>query len=376
LAVVLLGVAVVLSWWCPLAVRAAQQQRLKEIESRLQQTRRQVAEVARREGSLLDELNAAARLEAGLKKEGKRLAAKITTLEQEIAATRKKLERIEHRLAGLHRRFAARLRARYRMRPLHVVAVLSSPRTMTEKMRQLTYLRAVLQADRADIAAYDELYRRQKMAADELDLRQAELDRTREQQLRQLAALKESVAKKQSLLYNIREKKEYYQSLAAELEAAATELKRIALARRKASRAPQGSLEEHRGRLPMPAKGVVVRFFGRHRDRRFNTVTESRGIDIQAPPGTEVHSVFAGTVIFADWLRGYGNLVIVDHGEGYYTVYAHLQEMLVAVDRKLGQHEVLGLVGDTDSLAGPRLHFEIRRHGSPLDPLEWVSPMG
>jgi septal ring factor EnvC (AmiA/AmiB activator) len=247
---------------------------------------------------------------------------------------------------------------------------------MTEKMRQLTYLRAVLQADRADIAAYDELYRRQKMAADELDLRQAELDRTREQQLRQLAALKESVAKKQSLLYNIREKKEYYQSLAAELEAAATELKRIALARRKASRAPQGSLEEHRGRLPMPAKGVVVRFFGRHRDRRFNTVTESRGIDIQAPPGTEVHSVFAGTVIFADWLRGYGNLVIVDHGEGYYTVYAHLQEMLVAVDRKLGQHEVLGLVGDTDSLAGPRLHFEIRRHGSPLDPLEWVSPMG
>lgn len=358
------------------AARAAAEQQLEDIETRLRETRGEVDAVSRREGSLLDELHAASGRERELTAETQRLAARIAALEADVAANRGELERLDARLAGRRRAFSARLRARYLMRPLHVVAALSSPLTLTEKMRQLTYLQALLQADSEEIADYTDLLRRREESMVGLDRRRGELVGVRERQCEQLAALKESVAKKQRLLYNIRERKEYYQSLAAELEAAAAALKRIVEAHRVPPTAPPGSLADHQGRLPMPADGTVVRFFGRHRDRRFNTVTESRGIDIRAPAGAEVRAVFAGTVIFADRLRGYGNLVIVDHGEGFYSVYAHLQEMRVAVDRKLGQHEVLGLVGDTDSLAGTVLHFEIRRHGSPLDPLEWVSPMG
>jgi murein DD-endopeptidase MepM/ murein hydrolase activator NlpD len=103
-------------------------------------------------------------------------------------------------------------------------------------------------------------------------------------------------------------------------------------------------------------------------------VTPHPGIDLEAPEGSEVRPVFGGQVVFSDWFRGYGNTVIVDHGDGLLSIYAHLRELSQTVGAKVDPATVLGRSGSTGSLLGPRLYLEIREHGRPIDPLQWLHP--
>jgi septal ring factor EnvC (AmiA/AmiB activator) len=114
--------------------------------------------------------------------------------------------------------------------------------------------------------------------------------------------------------------------------------------------------------------------FGRVLNPRFKTVTVQNGIDIGAPAGAPVRAVAAGRVVHAGWFKGYGNLVIVDHGEGYHTLFAHLGAMQTAMGEEVDAGHALGTVGDSGSLKGPYLYFELRERGRPVDPRPWLSP--
>jgi murein hydrolase activator len=127
-----------------------------------------------------------------------------------------------------------------------------------------------------------------------------------------------------------------------------------------------------RGRLPLPAPGHIEAGFGKVLEPRFNTVTLRRGIDIRAPAGTPVRAVAPGTVAWTGWMRGYGNVVVLDHGDGYHSVVAHLQEVMRSPGGHVFEGDVLGTVGDTGSLEGPVLYFEIRRQGLAVDPAPWL----
>jgi septal ring factor EnvC (AmiA/AmiB activator) len=129
-----------------------------------------------------------------------------------------------------------------------------------------------------------------------------------------------------------------------------------------------GSLKGH---LSMPAKGEVIGGFGRHKHPEFNSYTVSNGISIAAPIGSDIHAVYDGQVIFADYFKGYGNMVIVDHGGGYFSLYAHASRILKKVGSPVGRNEIVASVGDTDSIKGALLYFEIRFQGKPVDPAPW-----
>lgn len=127
------------------------------------------------------------------------------------------------------------------------------------------------------------------------------------------------------------------------------------------------------GRLPAPVdSGQIDVPFGRRVDPRFRTVTINQGVDIRAKPGTAVKAIYPGQVAFADIFQGYGLLVILDHGGGYFSLYAHLQRFQVAKGDKVTQGQPVGTVGDTGSLKGPCLYFEIREGGKAADPEKWV----
>ncbi len=129
-----------------------------------------------------------------------------------------------------------------------------------------------------------------------------------------------------------------------------------------------------RGKLELPVRaGRIEVAFGKVVNPRFNTITVQKGLDIRAPPGTPVRAVAPGVVAWAGWLRGYGNVVVVDHGAGYHTLVAHLAESMRAVGARLSEGEVLGTVGDTGSLKGPYLYFEIRQRGLAVDPAGWLA---
>ncbi len=128
-----------------------------------------------------------------------------------------------------------------------------------------------------------------------------------------------------------------------------------------------------RGHLPLPVVGGLVEVgFGNVVNPRFNTVTVQKGLDIRARLGAKVLAVAEGTVAFSGWLKGYGNLVIIDHGGGYHSLYAHLAHSLVEAGNEVEEGEDIAAVGDTGSLKGAFLYFEIRKQGQAIDPATWI----
>jgi murein hydrolase activator len=158
-------------------------------------------------------------------------------------------------------------------------------------------------------------------------------------------------------------------SILAELSRSRAQLQAVASVLEEPEPAGFGAL---RGKLPLPAAGHVEVAFGKLVHPKFNTVTVQKGLDIRAPAGAPVKALAPATVAWTGWLGGYGNLVVLDHGGGYHTIYAHLAEMLRPVGARVFPGEVVATVGDTGSLKGAYLYFEVRRRGLAVDPMPWV----
>jgi septal ring factor EnvC (AmiA/AmiB activator) len=130
-----------------------------------------------------------------------------------------------------------------------------------------------------------------------------------------------------------------------------------------------GQFEKLRGRLRLPVRGDVVGRFGSPRGEGGSW----RGVFIRAGEGTTVHAVAPGKVVFADWLRGFGNLVIVDHGSQYLSIYGNNQSILKHVGDSISSGDVIANVGATGGQSESGLYFELRFRGAPFDPLKWTA---
>jgi septal ring factor EnvC (AmiA/AmiB activator) len=138
---------------------------------------------------------------------------------------------------------------------------------------------------------------------------------------------------------------------------------------------PQGSqFAQMRGRLPMPVAGeITARFGAPRRVEGAGTAPTWKGIFIRAPAGTGVRTVAVGQVVFADWLRGFGNLMVIDHGEGFLSVYGNNESLLRNVGDRVAVGDVVAAVGNTGGIEQTGLYFELRFQGRPFDPLRWVA---
>jgi murein hydrolase activator len=136
---------------------------------------------------------------------------------------------------------------------------------------------------------------------------------------------------------------------------------------------PSGHFDGLKGHLPWPTRGTIISHFGRERHPELNTITENLGIEIQARLGAPVTSVGDGIVQTITWQRGRGNIIIISHDDGYYTVYTHLLDIQVEELQVIKQGQIIGTVGDSGSLHGPILHFQIWKNTVNLDPEDWLA---
>ncbi len=124
--------------------------------------------------------------------------------------------------------------------------------------------------------------------------------------------------------------------------------------------------------LSLPVKGKIIERFGKIRNRKFGTYLKNNGITIKVKKGTKVKAFYDGTVVFADWFKSYGKLVIIDHKDGYFSFYAHLDSFSVKINQTVLKGDVIGKAGSTASLKGNILHFELWHKKKPLNPLKWI----
>jgi septal ring factor EnvC (AmiA/AmiB activator) len=138
--------------------------------------------------------------------------------------------------------------------------------------------------------------------------------------------------------------------------------------------APARPITASKGLLIFPVKGKIINLYGPYRHPRLNVQAFRSGIDIAAERGEPVRAVHAGTILYSGWFRGYGNVVIIDHGDHFYSVYAHLEDVFKTVENWVEAGDVIATAGDSGAMGAAGLYFELRHHDRPLDPMEWLRP--
>ncbi|MEJ5228239.1 peptidoglycan DD-metalloendopeptidase family protein [Thermodesulfovibrio sp.] len=184
---------------------------------------------------------------------------------------------------------------------------------------------------------------------------------------------------KERLLVKVRQDKESYEKRIKELEETARRLTRLLQETEKKEHRtgkteslPDTGFTKRRGTLLWPVSGSVVAHYGNQRDPVFNVPVFRSGIYIKASPGTSVKASAEGKVVYANYFKGYENLVIISHGDGYYTVYGNLDSMAVKEGSYVKEGQTIGTVSDKSNIDTSALYFELRYRGKPLNPEQWL----
>jgi septal ring factor EnvC (AmiA/AmiB activator) len=364
----------------------ANQEALGEVRRQLDEARERASAARRREVSLLAELEGIDRALSLKRAALQQFDRRIVQVEAELDALEGRRDRVVEDLVTQQAALSARLSTLARLATAPEAPPWAAGATTLARQRAVADLAGIARDDLDRLTRYD-------VTADRLAARQEAAARAR----RELVDLRSAVdaeraqvaaqaERRRALLAQAREDRATHERLAGELTEAARRLEALvrSLARRApAQRAvarvtplprpgPAVGLGRERGQLPWPTEGRVVTGFGPETHPRFGTETLRTGIDIEAPEGTPIRAVAAGTVAYRGWLKGYGNLLVLDHGDGYYTLYAHASQVLVDEGDQVKGGELIGRVGDTGSVEGPRLHFEVRYQSRAEDPQLWL----
>lgn len=379
------AVALGLAAWLLLggAARAAGDERAQELERlrrAIQASRERVADYERQQRGLLEAVEA-------LDQSAAYLAGEVTLAQRTAQRARTRLARIEAEAADLAQQLertkqAMRVRAvaLYQAGNAGTLRLLFTAGGLREFLSRVRALRVLLRHDAELIARYrsesQTLARVQEKARAEA-LAKSEAERALTGRSREFEAERAEKRKLASRLHGDRARE---RAALVELEKAARALEETLAnlgAESRGGPVPAGAgFAAHKGRLAPPVRGQVTQAFGRVVDADFGTQTFRAGIVFDAALGTPVRAVAPGVVRFAGWFRGYGQLVILDHGDRYFTVSGHLGELAVGVGDAIEAGQAIGAVGDTGSLAGARLYFEIRQGSEPLDPGDWLAASG
>ncbi len=362
---------------------AQQKKELDQLNKRIQFHSRELAQAQKKEKGYLRELST-------FDSRVQQTKEQIALLDLEIQKNKNELEQVSasiakqnERISALQEILAQRCVAIYKYGGAADLNVLLSAADLTE-LNNLTYLMNRLsREDEKNIEALEN----EKLAlkANELKLQQSseELAQRVKQRERDLAANKQSAARRRELLSRIEKEKQVHQAAMRESEEAQREvqkkisdyLRKKAEAQKNAGNkgAPKGSVLTHKGRFdwPVPDRRITSKF-GTRIHPKFKTKRQHTGIDIASASGTPIKTAGAGEVIFAGWMRGYGQVIIIDHGSNYATVYAHMSKILVDDGDIVKKGAVIGRVGQTGVATGPHLHFEVRVNGTARDPMKYL----
>ncbi len=347
-----------------------------------------LAAMQREVGRLTEELRGLEGKEAGIIGELERLAADLRLRETELEEVTLRLEELssaiethDQRLNELDsaqeerlRYLAFRLREIYKAGPEPGLRRLIAGDDVENYWKGLTYASFLSVRDAEIVADYREgvaLANRERAGLEaarrEVELAQEDLTRARN-----LAA--KAKTDRSSMLRRVRRDQTKTRQALDELNQASLALSNVVDSVAPPLETSSLDVRKFRGLLDWPARGVVSAAFGAKIHPRFKTQVPHPGLDIDAPMGSDIVSVFDGRIVFAEWMRGYGLTVIIDHGEGLLSIYAHAAVLTVAKDEQVRRGQTLGTVGETGSLRGPYLYFELRLDGEPTDPATWLRP--
>jgi septal ring factor EnvC (AmiA/AmiB activator) len=348
--------------------------RLRAMQAEIARLETETSRLARRERGVLGELE---RVRSELRLHEARLAE----VELRLESVDRGIEMRNVRVAELHsgqaeRRayLAVRVAQLYREGPSRMARIAIGGRDVEAYLGGLRYAAWLGARDSRVLAEFRVAESRLVEERRSLELESFRLDAVRDELAGAHESLQGARARQGRLLAELREDRVRREAAAGELRAAAEALNAVVDARAVVTAATRPDLARFRGLLDPPLEGRVLEGFGDVIHPRFKTRVPHPGIDFAADEGTPFRALFEGRVLYAAWLRGYGLTAILDHGHGAVSVYAHASALMVEEGEEVLGGQKLGYVGETGSLKGPYLYFELRIDGRPVDPAPWLRP--
>jgi septal ring factor EnvC (AmiA/AmiB activator) len=334
--------------------------RLEAVRAQAQSAARQLEEVNLELGLRNQELELASREEA-------RIDAEHQAIQTQIA---KLVPRLERQKTELRKRLGALYRLGG-LSYLRVLLTLESDRNPIEAVSMLSYL---VSRDSRAVSSFQSSRKVLASRQTELAGRMDELHRLRAEVEQRKRAVEVAARQQRAVVARLRTEESGASRQLAELEEKARRLQRLvdSLALQSSGTAAALDIRSVEGALAWPVEGKVFERFGRQRNPKFATFTINNGLKIEALPGTAVHAVFSGTVLFSQWFKGYGNLIILDHGNRVFSLYGNVKGSTVTVGERIATGQPIAGVGESEETSSGHLYFEIRHDNRPEDPQKWL----
>jgi len=358
---------------------------LEKVKNEINLLKKQIAKANIQSSSNLDHIKYIDQELSLLGKAKKLLKNEGNLLQRKVNFTRSDLDSRQLRLRKLKHNYALWVVDTYKYGRIRDISLLLNARSLNQAMIRAKYLQFFTEQEERLISNINNEIAKISHLNDELTVDLKSLNSSiKEKEKETLNYLAKKDQKKvlvsrlkwtsQNLSKKLKNKEDEYQKLYQII---------VALERKRKRREDQGDtspqytldskdFQKNKGKLPWPIKGKIIHKYGKQRDTQLKTTINNTGIDIRTRQGEKVSAVFTGVVTMITYLSGFGNTIILNHGDGYYSVYSHLDEVLVELDDLIGTAEVIGLAGDSGSLEGSKLHFALFADQRTENPQKWL----
>ena len=358
----------------------AMKKEMDDLRTKIRKTNTKEVTTAKRITNLDEEIALVSKLIQSLKNEEQKTKNRVQILEKEIKSKEEELELLKLR----YKQRVVNTYMRGRLSNLEKVLSSTSWRQAVYRTQYLKVISEIEQEMTKQIESLLIQISKQKLELESVLRNNLALKREKR---KQMSSLRKMRIKRKKELTRIRQDKNalanYIQEKSAGIKQLEGIIKKVLedkarFEREERIRQQQETLQTKsfntlRGQLPWPASGRVISKFGKQWNAKLKTTTDNPGIDIKGKPGSAIRSVLNGVVTTITYIRGYGTTVIIDHGGGFYTVYSHVTNIQTHVDSEVRSGDVIAYMGDSGSINGSKLHFEIWGKGQKLNPEKWLA---
>jgi len=347
------------------------QRLLQDVNQQINQQQNKVNDAKKKEKSILGQIQNIDRNIYSTDKEIRQIDERVTYLDSNIDVTKQDIDQLRESLAQQTEVMGKRLVFAYEEgSKISYLEVLLASTDIQDFLTRYDYLASIVDNDASMIEEIERAKIELDIKQNELESQKNEMKNLQEEQLEKKEELKNDKQQKNVILNDVVKERKAYEAALNELEQASSQLESII------RNIQGGSSGEQLGTgvytWPCPGYKTITSPFG----MRYHPILKTRklhtGIDIAAPSGASIMAADAGTVIYSGWMDGYGQVIVVDHGNKMSTLYAHQSVLIAAKGASVGKGQVIGKVGTTGFSTGPHLHFEVRVNGSTVDPTGYV----
>ncbi len=344
------------------------QEKLQDVSRQIEVQQKQLNQIQRQEKSILEQVQSLEMSMADNEKEIERLASRISRVEKDISQTEEEIAQREEELQLQSDYLCERLLYMYEDgMDVSYLEVLFSATDIKDFLTRYDLLQYVVEQDMNLIDSINKAKRALDIKKSELESQKKELLNMREVQEAQRKQLAEQREEKQDILANVRVEKGQYKKALDELERTSRELEELIRRSQSGEQLGTGIYT-----WPTPGHTNVTSPYGMRYHPILKTNKLHTGVDFGAPMGAKIVAADSGKVMFVGWQGGYGQTIIIDHGAGKSTLYAHQSKFAVSSGQSVAKGETIGYVGSTGWSTGPHLHFEVRINGNPTNPMSYL----